>query len=81
MNLHRTTLLLSLVEGAPVPVDWPTAVGVDKTGVMRKTAYPAGHSDFDDEWPDTPEGRKMARAQASMFPSKPVKVGKTILKV
>ena len=53
---------------------------------MRKTAYPAGGGNlkdgggYDDEYPDTPEGRKFAKAHAWMFPSKRIKVGEKTLR-
>ena len=86
MRLDRTTLLLPLIEGQAVPVGWPTRTGYPSPGVTRKTAYPAGLGDnakgtgVDDEYPDTPEGRKLANAHAWMFPSKRIKVGKKTLK-
>ena len=84
MNLRRTPLLLS--EAQPVPVDWPTKVGYPPPGVIRKRAYPAGNAKGTpgidvgvDEYPDTPEGRKLAQSHAWQF-LKPVKVGKKTLR-
>ena len=82
MDLRRTPLLFEIA----VPVDWPTRVGYPSPGVMRKTAYPAGGGNlkdgggYDDEYPDTPEGRKFAKAHAWMFPSKRIKVGEKTLR-
>lgn len=68
MDLQRTPLL---IEGQPVPVP--------PGGMMRKTSYPAGQSDADDEYPCDEEGKKLAKAHAWQFPSKRVKVcGKTL---
>jgi len=83
MNLQRTPLLA--LEQQAVPVDWPKRVGYPSPGMMRKTAYPAGlgkdddAKGVDDEYPDTPEGRKLAKAHAWQFPSKRIKVGKKTL--
>lgn len=85
--LARTPLLLHLVEGQPVPVDWPKKVGYPPPGMIRKTSYPAGSGkgpgipEADDEYPCTKEGKKLAKAQAWMFPSKRVKVCGKVLKV
>ena len=82
MDLQRTPLLLEIA----VPVDWPRKVGFPPPGTIRKTAYPAGQgkskedAGYDDEYPDTPEGRKLAKAHAWQFPSKRIKVGKKILR-
>jgi hypothetical protein len=82
MDLRRTPLLFE----TSVPVDWPSRIGLPAPGMMRKTAYPAGLGKsvdgvgIDDEYPDTPEGRKIAKAQAWMFPSKRIKVGSKILR-
>jgi len=80
MDLRRTPLLLETA----VPVDWPKKVGFPPPGTIRKTAYPAGQpraeAGYDDEYPDTPEGRKIAKAHAWQFPSKRIKVGSKILR-
>jgi hypothetical protein len=87
MRLHRTTLLLTVLEQASVPVGWPTKVGYPPPGVTRKTSYPAGLGDsakgggIDDEYPCTPEGKKLANSHAWMFPGKRIKVCGKILKV
>ncbi len=80
MDLRRTPLLFE----TSVPVDWPSRTGYPSPGVTRKSAYPAGRGKanlkdtFDDEYPCTPEGKKIARSQAWQF-LKPIKVcGKTI---
>lgn len=76
MNLRRTPLLLEIA----VPVDWPKKVGMPAPGTIRKTAYPAGGGKskdgpgYDDEYPCTPEGKKIAKAHAWQFPSKRIKV-------
>lgn len=83
MNLRRTPLIL--FEQQPVPVDWPTKVGLPAPGMTRKTAYPAGvgksdlKKSFDDEYPCTSEGKKQAKSAAWQF-LKPVKVCGKILK-
>ena len=85
MNLQRTPLL-ALTETA-VPVDWPRKIGLPAPGVIRKTAYPAGLGNpkegggIDDEYPCTPEGKKLAKSHAWMFPNKRIKVCDKILKV
>jgi hypothetical protein len=78
-DLERTGLRID--EGTPVPVDWPKRVGYPSPGVVRKTAYPAGDAEADDDWTGVPDGAKFARAQASLFPSKRVRLGRTKLKV
>jgi len=86
MNLARTPLLLSLIEGQPVPVDWPKKVGYPPPGVTRKTSYPAGKGKgpqgpgYDDAYPCTKEGKKFAKAHAWQFPSKRVKICGKIIK-
>ena len=85
MHLTRTPLLLALVEGQPAPTDpkilkaMKTSIGYPPPGMIRKTAYPAGQSGFDDEWPDTPEGRKIGKAEAELF-LKRVKIGNQVVK-
>ena len=85
MDLQRTPLLL-LREQQPIPVDWPKKVGLPAPGMMRKTAYPAGLGDaedgvgVDDEYPCSPEGKKLAKAHAWQFPSKRIKVCGKILR-
>ena len=93
MSLERIPLLLELLEGQPVPVDWPTKVGYPPTGpakMTRATAYPTkskrakkgepGIPEADAEYPCTPEGKKLAKAHAWQFPSKRVKVCGKILR-
>jgi hypothetical protein len=82
MDLQRTPLLLE----TGVPVDWPTKVGYPPPGVIRKTAYPAGGGKskddpgYDDEYPCSAEGKKIAKAHAWQFPSKRIKVCGKILR-
>ena len=47
-----------------------------KKGVKEALSY----ARFDDEYPDTPEGRKLAQAHAWQFPNKRIKVGKRIIR-
>jgi hypothetical protein len=74
MDLRRTPLLFE----TSVPVDWPAKVGLPAPGMTRKRAYPAsgGKPGVDvgvDEYPCTPEGKKIAKSHAWQF-LKPVKV-------
>jgi len=75
MNLTRTPLLIE----TGVPVDWPKTVGYPPPGVVRASGYPAGKGDdkdgegIDAEYDCSPEGKKIAKAHAWMFPSKRVK--------
>ena len=83
MDLRRTPLVLFETS---VPVDWPTRVGLPAPGMTRKTAYPAGLGKskdgvgIDDEYPCTPEGKKIAKAHAWQFPSKRIKICDKILR-
>jgi hypothetical protein len=83
MDLQRTPLLLS---ETAVPVNWPSRTGYPSPGVTRKTAYPAGGGNskgdagYDDEYPCTDEGKKLAKAHAWQFPSKRIKVCGKILR-
>jgi hypothetical protein len=44
MHLQRTRLLLDLIEGQPVPVNWPKTVGYPPPGLEPLGNYPAGES-------------------------------------
>ena len=89
--LSRTPLLAHLLEQQPVPVDPKVRkkakgyIGYPPPGMIHKTAYPVGSGKVpgvpthDAEYPDTPEGRKLADAEAWQF-LKRVKVGKRIIK-
>ncbi len=91
MQLQRTRLLLDLIEGQPVPVDWPKKVGYPPPGMTRASAYPTeatkrkkggpGIPTADASYDCTPEGKKIANAHAWMFPSKRVKVCGKVKKV
>jgi len=54
--------------------------------MIRLPGYPAGKGmgikgpGFDAEYPDTPEGHKLAKAHAWSFPGKRIKAGKRIYK-
>ena len=70
----RTPLILSVLEQASVPVDWPKRVG-EPPGITKKIAYPAGNmGKFDDEYPCTTGGKKFAQSHKWLFPSKRIKV-------
>ena len=86
--ISRTPLLIDLIESQPVPVDWPTKIGLPAPGMQRKEAYPAGKKKGKGKGPGVPdheieyscdkEGKKLAAAHRSMFPGRRVKVcGKT----
>jgi len=84
MDLQRTPLLIETA----VPTNWPKKVGYPPPGLVKTRGYPAGSSkkgapgvpDSDGEYECTPEGKKLAKAQAWMFPSKRIKVCNKILK-
>lgn len=85
MNLDRTPLLLE----TGVPVGWPTRTGYPPPGVTRAKGYPAGDNTkkgepgiptHDAEYDCSSEGKKIAKSQAWMFPSKRVKVCGKVLK-
>lgn len=68
----------------PVPIDWPRRPGFPPPGVERAEAYPARTGPttkptVDMTYPNTVEGRRLAKAHAWMFPSKRIKVGKKVL--
>jgi len=81
-------VLNALLEQQPVPTDpkvlrqMKTSIGYPPPGMIRMKAYPAGEGKglkgpgIDAEYPDTPEGNKLAQSQAWMFPSKITKAGK-----
>ncbi len=85
--------LTPLLENQPVPTDpevrakMKNSVGYPPPGMIRMSAYPAGKGDSlkgpgaDAEYPDTPDGRRIAKAHAWQFPSKRIKVGNKTLKV
>ena len=84
--LSRSPLLLRLLEQQAVPTDprvrraAQTSIGYPPPGMIRKRrTYPAGESGFDDEWPDTPEGRRLGGAEASLF-LKRIKIGNRVIK-
>ena len=76
-----------VLEQQPVPADWPKKVGYPPPGMIRMSAYPAGQGKgpkgkgTDAQYPDTEEGRKIAKAQAWLFPSKITRAGKKTYQV
>lgn len=70
MTVVRTALLLETILNR--------RVGYEVPGATRKVEYPIGQRDFDDEYPDTPEGHKFAQAHAWRRPSKRIKAGSKI---
>jgi len=86
MDIQRTPLLIE----TSVPVNWPKKIGLPSPGVVRATGYPAGSRnaknngpgipDSDGEYECSVDGKKLAKAQAWMFPSKRIKVCGEILK-
>ena len=90
----RTLRILSgLLEQQPVPTDPKIRkkakghIGYPPPGMIRMSAYPAGKGKglqgkgIDAEYPDTPEGRKIAKAHAWQFPSKRTRAGKKTYEV
>lgn len=69
----------ALREQQPVPIDWP--LKLPRSGMVPLGGYPAGRSGLDIDYTGHPEGRKFAKAHASLFPSKRAKHGKKIFKV
>lgn len=59
-------------------------IGYPPPGMIRMSAYPAGEGKgpkgkgVDAQYPDTPEGRKIADAQAWLYPSKRASAGKKV---
>ena len=84
MKLTRTTLLLHLIEGQPVPVNWPKTVGYPPPGVVQATELPTkakgrkkggpGIPVADASYDCSPEGKRIAKAHRWLFPSKRVEV-------
>lgn len=82
MDLRRTPLLIE----TSVPTDWPKRVGYPPPGVTKAKSLPTGSGkgpgipDSDAEYECSPEGKKIAKSHAWMFPSKRVKVCGRVLK-
>lgn len=82
INLQRTQLLISIVEQAPVPVDWPKEIGYPPPGLTRISGYPSSSKGkYDASYPCTKEGKKLAKARAWMFPGRRVRVCGKVTKV
>lgn len=75
MNLTRTPLLIETV----APVGWTARTGVKYSGLTTLGHYPAGETGVRAHYDDTPENRKIARAQTWRF-LQPVAIGKKKLK-
>lgn len=85
MILHRTPLLITIMEQQPVPTDpkirlkAATHIGYPPPGMIRKSEYPAGQN-YDDSYPCTKEGKKLAKSHAWQYPSKRISVCGKILR-
>ena len=77
-NLQRTPLLRNIVETS-VPVDWPKKIGLPAPGMTRKKKTLPDSVSYDDSYPCTKEGKKIAKAHAWQFPSKRIKICGKIL--
>ena len=83
MDIQRTPLLFE----SGVPVNWPKRTGYPSPGVIRGGGFPAGTNkggpgipEADAEYECSAGGKKLAKAQAWMFPSKRIKVCGKVMK-